>query len=119
MTEKKMTQRDFLTEVINGNLTDEVLDFAAEWKRKIEEKNAKRREQPSKTQLENAELEGKIRDFLFTTDDPLTTSEIAAQFDLSTQKIAPRMAAIVAAGEAKETTIKVEGKGKRKAYVHA
>lgn len=116
MAEKKMTQREFLENVINGNLTDEVLDFAADWKKKIEEKNAKRREQPSKTQLENAELAAKIHQFVLAADGAVTTTEIAANFDLSTQKIAPITNAMVKDGRLNETTVKVEGKGKRKAF---
>jgi hypothetical protein len=49
----KYTQRNFLTDVINGNITEQVIAYAEERLAKLDEKNEKRKAETSANQLKN------------------------------------------------------------------
>ncbi len=51
-----MTKREFLNSVINGTLNDETAAFAAHELEVMANAQAKRKDKPTKAQLENAEL---------------------------------------------------------------
>ena len=111
----KYTQRNFLTDVINGNITEQVTAYAAERLTKLDEKNEKRKEQTSANQLKNIQLGEDIVAFV-TENGAQTTSEIAKHFEVSTQKVAPITNALAKDGRLTETT-KVVGKKKYKAFM--
>ena len=52
----KMTKREFLNSIINGTLNDETAAFAAHELEVMANAQAKRKDKPTKAQLENAEL---------------------------------------------------------------
>lgn len=110
----KYTQRDFLTDVINGNITEQVIAYAKERLAKLDEKNEKRKAETSANQLKNIQLGKDIVAFV-TENGVQTTSEIAKEFDVSTQKIAPITNTLVKEGKLTETT-KTVGKKKYKAF---
>lgn len=116
MTEKKYTQRDFLTDVINGVFNDTVTAYAQERLKKLDEKNEKRKAETSANQLKNAKLLDDFVAFIAEQEEPQTTTEIARHFGLSTQKVAPIMANGIKTERVTETTKTVDKK-KYKAYI--
>ena len=109
-----MTNREMLTEIVNGNLTDEVVAKATEELEKLDVRNAKRRETVSKKALENAPVIKAIKGVLSGT--PQTASEIAEKVEISTQKASALLKQIDGLAV---SDVKVKGKGTRKAYALA
>ena len=107
----KMTQRDFYTAVINANLSEEMSTFATEAIAKLDARNAKRAEKPSKTQIANEPIIKAIASVL--TDEPMLASKIAELCEISTQKAS----ALVKKVEGVQSVdVKVKGKGTQKGY---
>jgi DNA-binding transcriptional regulator GbsR (MarR family) len=106
-----MTNREMLTAVVNGELTDEVIEKAKEEIAKLDARNANRKNKPSKTQIENAPIIEKIAELL--TDTPMRASEIAEALGISTAKasaLAKKVEGVTI------TDVKVKGKGMQKGY---
>ena len=106
-----MTNREMFTAIINGEVTDEVVAKATEEIAKLDARNAKRAEKPSKKALENAPIVEAIKSVL--TDEPQTASDIATLCEISTQKASALLKKI---DGLTVTDVKVKGKGTRKAY---
>ncbi len=111
----KYTQRNFLTDVINGNITEQVIAYAKERLAKLDEKNEKRKAETSANQLKNIQLGEDIVAFI-TENGVQTTTEIARKFGVSTQKVAPITNALAKEGKLTETTKTVDKK-KYKAFM--
>jgi len=109
-----MTIREFYKAVAASNASDEIKTFAAEALTKMDEKNEKRRNTPSKTQIANEPIKQAI--LVEITAAPRVAAELAAAFEISTQKVSALCRALVAEGKITETEIKVKGKGKLKQY---
>ena len=106
-----MTQRDFYNAVINGTITEDMVTFATEAIAKLDVRNAKRAERPSKTQIANAPIIEAISRVL--TDEPMLASKIAELCEISTQKAS----ALVKKVEGVQSVdVKVKGKGTQKGY---
>lgn len=106
-----MTQREFFTAIVNSDLNDELKAFATESIEKLDVRNAKRAERPSKTQIANEPIIKAIAEVL--TSEPLRASEIAEACGISTQKAS----ALVKKVEGVQSTdVKVKGKGTQKGY---
>lgn len=86
-----MTKREFLTMVVEKDITDEVLQYAQDELKKMDFRNANRK--PSKAKLEKEaqdEIDRKrILDYLLTCDQPVSLKEIINSLDLdySIQKV--------------------------------
>lgn len=106
-----MTNREMFTAIINGEVTDEVVAKATEEIAKLDARNAKRAEKPSKKAQENAPVIEAIKSVL--TDEPQTASDIATLCEISTQKASALLKQI---DGLTVTDVKVKGKGTRKAY---
>lgn len=106
-----MTKREFLEAVITANLTEEVVAYANAEVVKMDERNAKRKNSPSKRSIENEPIKVKIREVL--THEPQSASEIAEKVEISTQKASALLRQI---DGLEVTEIKVKGKGKVKGY---
>lgn len=106
-----MTNREMFTEIVNGNLTDEVIAKVNEELAKLDARNAKRRETPSKKSVENAPIIEAIKGVL--TEEPQTATEIAEKVEISTQKASALLKQI---DGLTVSDVKVKGKGTRKAY---
>ena len=65
---KGMTKREFLTAVSNGEMTDELKEFAAAEIEKMNNSAAARAAKPSKAQLENAPLVDRIVNEILGTE---------------------------------------------------
>ena len=69
-----MTNREMLTAIVNGEVTEEVVAKATEEIAKLDARNAARKDKPSKKALENAPIIESIKNLL--TDEPMRASEI-------------------------------------------
>ena len=106
-----MTNREFYTAVVNGTITEEVIEKAQSEIEKLDVRNAKRAEKPSKTQLANEPIIKAIAEVL--TTEPMRASEIAEKCGITTQKAS----ALVKKVEGVSVTdVKVKGKGTQKGY---
>lgn len=105
-----MTQREMLTAVVEGNITEEVIAKATEEISKLDARNAKRKGEESKKAKENAPIKEAISKVL--TDEPKLASAIAEEVGITTQKAS----ALLRQMEVKVTDVKVKGKGTQKGY---
>ena len=106
-----MTRREMFEAIVNGNVTEEVVAMAQNEIVKMDERNAKRKNTPSKTALANEPIKAHIVEVL--TDTPQSASEIAEKVEISTQKCSALLRQIEGLAV---TEIKVKGKGKVKGY---
>lgn len=110
-----MTYREFLS-TVSANLADnaDVVAFANGELAKLDARNEKRRNTPSKAQLAN---EG-VKDAIVTAIGigSLTAAEIAAAVGASTQKVSALCRQLVEAGKLTAHDVKVKGKGSVKVY---
>ena len=109
-----MTKREMFEAIINGNINEEIIEMAKHEIVKMDEKNAKRKNSPSKTALANEPIKVKIKEIL--THEPQSASEIAEKVEISTQKASALLRQIEGLAVSE---IKVKGKGKVKGYALA
>lgn len=102
-----MTQREFFTAVINGEINEEVTAFASESLVKMDNRNAKRVEKNA-----NAHADEKAQILAVLTDTPQLASDIATAVGMTTAKVSGLLGRMdnITIGETK-----VKG-GKRKVY---
>jgi len=110
-----MTYREFLS-TVSASLADnaEVVAFASSELEKLDARNAKRRNTPSKAQLANEGVKDAIVAAIGVGS--LTAAEIASACGVSTQKVSALCRQLVEAGKLKALDLKVKGKGTVKAY---
>lgn len=106
-----MTNREFFNAVINGTITEEMVAHAHGEIAKLDERNRKRAETPSKTQIANEPIIKAIAEVL--TNEPKLASEIAEAVGVSVNKVSALVKKI---DGVVVTEVKVKGKGVRKAY---
>ena len=112
-TEKKMTKRDALNAIVNGEITDEVKDWAQSEIEKLDISNAKSRERAAKKREENAPLIEELKGLL--TEDPQPASHFAEVMGLSPAKVSALFRKMGETGDVVVT--KVKGKsGKVNGY---
>lgn len=109
-----MTKREMFEAIVNGNVTEEIVAMAKAEIEKMDARNAKRRETPSKTAKENAPLKEKIFEIL--TEVPLTAKEVGEKMGLSTAKASALLGQIEGLNV---TEVKVKGGRKVKGYARA
>ena len=110
-----MTNREFYAIVANANISEEVTKFAKEAESKLDARNEKRRNTPTKAQEANATLRADMVKFI-TENGAKVAAEVAAEFAVSTQKASALLGQAVSAGEIKVADLKVKGKGTVKQY---
>ena len=112
---KIMTNREAYNAVINGEVTDKVIEHFTAELAKLDARNKARSSKPSKTQLENEPIKAHLLEILAVK--PMTASEIhEVDADLSTQKISSLCRQLVEAGKLAVEEVKVPKKGKQKQY---
>ncbi len=109
-----MTRREMFEAIVNGNVTEEVIAMAQNEITKMDERNAKRKNSPSKKSIENEPIKAKIVEVL--THEPQSASEVAEKVEISTQKASALLRQIEGLAVSE---IKVKGKGKVKGYALA
>lgn len=117
MANTTMTSREFFNAVIEGNITDEIKDFAKSQIEKLDSKNAKRKSADSKTQTANKEIKATLLT-TFENDKVYIASEIVGTVDgiNSTQKASALLRQLVEEGKLVSEEVKIKGKGKVKGY---
>lgn len=105
--EKKMTIKEFYENVINGDITDEVMEIAKAQLSKLNARSAKSSEARAKA---NAEIAEKIMQVI--TDTPKGAGEIAKALnnEYTTQKISAVLGKMVADGLLIINEIKIKGR---------
>ena len=116
---RDMTKREFLSAVAEGNVTDAVMEYAADEIVKLDTTNQKRREKPSKKTLENEPVKEAI--FAVLGENAMTATDIAkavteAGLEISTQKASALARQLVDEGKAVASDVKIKGKGAQRAY---
>lgn len=110
-----MTQREFYTNVIAANINEEITNYATAAIEKLDKRNAARSSKPTKSQIANASLMNEISAFLEGRENVLA-SEIAAHFNITTQKVTGVLALMVKDNRVTVAEVKIPKQGKRKAY---
>lgn len=106
-----MTQREFYNAVIAETKNADLAKFAVEALEKLDARNAKRAEKPSKVQLANKPIIEAISKVL--TSEPMRASEIAEALGISVQKVS---ALVKKVDGVQSVDVKVKGKGTQKGY---
>lgn len=109
-----MTNREFFEAIISGTINDDIIAHAHDAIAKMDARNARRANTPSKTAVANAPIIEAIKAIL--TDTPQTAGNIAEKVDITVQKASALCRQIVANGDAQVTEVKVPKKGKQKGY---
>ena len=106
-----MTQREFYNAVIAETQNADLAKFAVEALEKLDVRNAKRAEKPSKVQIANEPIIKAIAEVL--TSEPMRASEIAETLGISVQKAS---ALVKKVDGVQSVDVKVKGKGTQKGY---
>ena len=109
-----MTTREFFTAILSADVADDVKEFASQGIAKLDSRNQKRAEKPSKTALANEPIKASIVDLL--AGGGRVASEIGVALDISTNKASALCRQLVEGGKLTVTDIKVKGKGSVKYY---
>ena len=109
-----MTRREMFEAIVNGNITDEVVNMALHEIEKMDERNARRKNKPTKNALANEPIKAQILEVL--TDTPMVASAVAEAVGITTQKASALLRQI---DGLTVTEVKVKGKSKVKGYALA
>lgn len=109
-----MTRREMFEAIVNGNVTDEVVAMAQNELVKMDERNARRKNKPTKNALANEPIKAQILEVL--TDTPMVASAVAEAVGITTQKASALLRQI---DGLTVTEVKVKGRGKVKGYALA
>ena len=113
-----MTNREFYTNIANGNITEAEKEFALAAIAKMDETNEKRKNKVSPKEAEKQAEMAVLRESIFAviTNDPQTEADIAAQVGVTGAKARAQLRKLVAEGKIVSTDIKVPKKGTCKGY---
>lgn len=113
----KMTARNFYNAIANGTINEELMAYAAEAIKKMDEANEKRKTKVSPSQMENEKLKNEIAEKMVGMDYT-TAATIAEMMGISPNKASAlcRMMAGEKDGRFVTTEVKNEKKNKVKAY---
>ena len=114
-----MTRRERLEAVINGNITEELIEECKVELEKLDASNAKRASKPNPHKVENDGVAEQILAILGS--EPKMVDEVLAILDngFSRQRVSGILTNLVKDGKVNAKDVKVKGKGKRKAYTLA
>ena len=111
-----MNEREFLTAVINGNITADVIAHATEGIAKLDARNEKRKATQTKTQKENEPIALAILDTLAEHPNGMLGVDLATAIGQNTQKTNGVAGNLVKEGKVVKTKVKVKGKGELTHY---
>lgn len=117
-----MTIREFMTAVIAmENVSDEIKDFAKNEIAKLDARNAKRAEKPSKTALANEPIKAELFNLLKEWGGIHTSSAIVERLEgkYSVQKVSSLLRQLRSEDKLSAVEVKVKGKGKQIGYTIA
>lgn len=115
-----MTRRQRLEAVINGEITEELIEDCKAELAKLDERSARANEEAktSANYVENKEYEERICAALRETSEPIQVDELAEKIGstLTRQRLTAICTNLIREGKIKSCDVKVKNKGKRKAY---
>ena len=114
----EMTRREAMNVIISGTITDELVEWATEEVAKLDATNAKRKEKVTEKKAANIELAKSIISTHLGAE-PKSASEIAAEAEISTQKVSALFRMDEVADLIVKSDMKVKGKGIVKGYAKA
>ena len=109
-----MTIREFLENVISADISNEMNDFARLRIEKLDENNEKKKT-TSKKKTENDGIKNEMLEFM-SDGAGYKASDIATQFEISTQKASALLVQLAKDGKVIATEVRIKGKGKVKEY---
>lgn len=109
-----MTEREFLTGLDAAHLNKAQQDYIADRITKLDDRNEKRKNTPTKAQKENATLAQAILKAL--ESGAKLSTDLATELGVSPQKINGVCGVLVKAGQLTEGKVKIKGKGERTVY---
>lgn len=116
-----MTRRERLEAVIEGRITDELIDDCKKELEKLNERSAKALADSKESirYKENQELGGRIYEILGT--EPLQAEEIREKLgiEMTRQRVTAICTNLVREGKVETVEVKVKGKGIRKGYIRS
>lgn len=114
-----MTKRQRLEAVINGEITEELVESCRDELAKLNERGAKMRMEMTPQKEENRVIADAILDLLNDTSTPMQVSEIMEKVTpgLERQRVTAICTNLIREGKIESVDLKVKGKGKRKGYV--
>ena len=118
-----MTQREFLENVANGTMNDEMVEFATERLTAMDIANEKRREANAVKRAEKEAEKAPIREAVMAviTSEPKTATTLIAEagVEIKPQAIPPLLKGAIEAGTIVKVDVKVKGKGTQRGYTLA
>ena len=114
-----MTNREFLTNIANGTMTQAEIDYAAAAIVKLDEANEKKKNRkPSAKDLEKAKADEAIRESILDTltSEFQTEADIAEAVGVTGPKARAELRKLVEAGVVEKGDLNVPKKGKCKGY---
>ena len=115
-----MTQREFLENVANGIMNDEITTFAAERIAALDAANKKRRENNAAKRAKKEAERAPIREAIMAviTSEPKTATTLIAEagVEIKPQAIPSLLKSAIEAGEVLKVDVKVKGKGTQRGY---
>ena len=104
-----MTNREFYTAVINGEITEEVIKHANEGLEKLDARS-------TKTQTENAPIKEALLKYLTENEGQFTEVDLGVALNVTHNKAGALARQLVAEGKVVSAEIKIAKVGKRKVY---
>ena len=115
MATEKYTVREFLTNILNGKITEADTAMAQVMLERLDARNEKRKNTPTKAQKENAPIKEQI--LVYVVEHPHTVAaSVGAAMSITTQKASALLRQLVADGSLTVADTKVKGKGVVKSY---
>ena len=115
-----MTQREFLENVANGIMNEEMATFATERIATLDSANEKRREINSAKRAEKEAEKAPIREAIMAviTSEPKTATTLIAEagVEIKPQAIPSLLKGVIEAGTVVKVDVKVKGKGNQRGY---
>jgi len=116
-TSSIMTTRQHLEAIANGTISGLTRDWARGQIEKLDARNSKRKEKPTKTALENAPIKATILDYLTENKgNKYTEVELGAVVEATHNKAGSLVRQLVAEGKVSVEETKIPKVGKRKVY---
>ncbi len=115
MTNTTMTTREFYTNIIEGNITEEVISKASDLLAALDARNEKRKGADTKAKKEAAARRELVLNFLKSGTSALTRDQIAEGTGLEPAKVTGACTALIKEGAIVKEEVKID-KARKMAY---
>lgn len=114
-----MTRRQRLEAVINGEITEELIESCRVELEKLNERGGRSKEELTPSQEENERVGRKVCEILENEEGPLQIEEIREMVapEFTRQRMTAVCTNLIREGRIRGVELKVSGKGKRRGYV--